>query len=356
MRPTLRVSARNALERSADGAPPRPAAAPAASRWTGRRGAELAEAYTLAGLTVALIVFFALLPASSETFASGDNLKIVAADQAVLLIVSIAVLVPMVANTWDFSPGAVAGMAAVFAATTVGSSDSILLAILAALGVGMGIGALNGLLVTKARINSVIATLGMTIVIGGIVQWKTDGTTIVEGIPRGLTDFGSGSILGVPNLAWLAVLFAGVVYFLLAHTVYGRSLYAIGSNSAAARLVGLRNERLVFSTYMISGALGGAAGMVLLARTGVGNPEAGPGYILPAYAAVFLGSTSVHPGRWNVWGVVIAVVFLGVLNSGLTLAGANTYVNSLVNGLALIVGVGLANVLARRRGKSLEMS
>lgn len=320
------------------------------------RAAELAEAYALPGLTIALLIFFSLLPASSDTFATGGNLKIVAADQAVLLVISIAVMVPMVANTWDFSPGAAAGMAGVFAASAVGSSDSIPLAILVALGVGLAVGVVNGMLITRARINSVIATLGMTIVISGVVQWKTDGTSIVEGIPPGLTNFGSDAVLGVPNLAWLAILLAAAIYFLLNRTVYGRSLYAIGSNSAAARLVGLRNERLVFSTYMISGALAGVAGMLILARTGAGNPEAGPGYILPAYAAVFLGSTSIHPGRWNVWGVVIAVLFLGILNSGLTLAGANTYVNSLVNGLALIVGVGVANVLARRRGRALEMS
>ncbi len=323
-------------------------------RGTGRL-AELAEAYALAAITIVVLVFFAVLPASSSTFASAANLRIVAADQAVLLVISIAVLVPMVANTWDFSPGAVAGLCSIFAASTVSSSGSIVLAVLAALGVGLVVGAINGILITKFRINSVIATLGMTILIAGVVQWKTGGAPIIEGIPRGLVRFGADSFLGIPYLAWVGIAVALVVSFLLSRTIYGRTLYAIGSNSSAARLVGLRNERLVFSTYLLSGALSAVAGVLLLSRIGSGNPQAGPDYILPAYAAVFLGSSAISPGRWNVWGAVIAVLFLGVLNSGLTLAGANSYVNSLVNGTALIVGVGIANVLAQRRGRTLEM-
>lgn len=320
------------------------------------RLAELTEAYALAGLTVALLIFFSILSSSGATFATADNFRIVAADQSVLLIIALAVLVPIVCNAWDFTPGAVAGMAAVFGASVVSSSGSILLAVLAALGVGLAIGAINGVLITRFRINSVIATLAMTIVISGIVQWKTDGNTIVKGIPTSLTSFGSDSVIGVPYVAWVAILVALALSYLLTRTVYGRRLYAVGSNSSAARLVGLRNERLLFSTYLISGALSAVAGVLLLARTGSGNPQAGPGYILSAYAAVFLGASAVFPGRWNVWGVVIAVIFLGVLNSGLTLAGANTYVNSLVNGLALIAGVGVANVLARRRGRNIELS
>lgn len=343
--------------RGADAAPAGapPPTDPIAHRGPGRL-AEFVEAYALAALTGLLVVFFALLPASSGTFLTADNLKIVVADQSVILVVSLAVLFPMVANTWDFTPGAVAGLTSVFAASAVASSGSIPLAILVALAVGVAIGILNAIVIIKARITSVIATLGMTIVIEGIVQWKTSGKPIVNGIPTALTDFGAGSVLGLPKLAWTALVLCAVVYYLTARTVYGRRLYAIGSNSTAARLVGLRSERLIFTTYIASGLLAGAAGMLLLARTGVGNPSSGPSYILPAYAAIFLGSTAVSPGRWNVWGLVIAVLFLGVLNSGLTLAGANPYVNSLVNGLALIGGVAMANILARRRGKALEIS
>lgn len=333
----------------------KPAERPERSRRRRRRSlAEIGEAYALVALLGAIVVLFLLLPASAETFGTTANLRIVLADQSVLLVICLAILFPIVTNSWDFTPGASAGLAAIFAASTVASSGSIPLALAAALGVGLLIGIVNGLLVTKARIDSVIATLGMTIVIAGVVQWKTGGTALLEHIPHSLTKLNSQNLLGVPVLAWIALAIALVCYYVLRHTVYGRDLYAIGSNRPAARLVGIRTERLILTTYLISGLLGGVAGMLLLARTGAGNPSVGPGYLLPAYAAVYLGGTAITPGRWNVWGVVVAVVFLGVLNSGLTLAGAEPYVNNFANGIALFVGVGVANLLARRRGRTAE--
>lgn len=320
------------------------------------RAIELAEALALPALLLAIVVFFSLLPASSEAFASAANLRIVLADQAILLVICLAVLFPMVTNTWDFSPGASAGLCAIMAASVVHSSGSVLLALLAALGTGALIGAINGFLVTKMRVHSVIATLGMTIVIAGFVQWRTDGNALLAGIPKSVTSFGSDRFIGIPMLMWAALALSLVAFYILRRTVYGRDLHAIGSSLPAARLVGLRIERFVFSAYVIGGLLAACAGMMILARSGAGNPEVGPGYLLPAYAAVFLGATTITPGRWNVWGVVVAVLFLGALNSGLTLAGASSYVNSFANGIALFVGVGVANVLAHRRGRSPEMS
>lgn len=322
----------------------------------GTRLIELAEALALPALLLAVIAFFWLLPASGESFGTAANLRIILADQAVLLVICLAILFPMVTNAWDFSPGASAGLSAIVAASVVHSSGSVLLAMLAALGTGAAIGVANGLLVTRMRVNSVIATLGMTIIIAGFVQWKTNGNALMAGIPQSVTNFGSDTFLGIPMMMWVALALAGFAFYVLRRTIYGRDLHAIGSNLAAARLVGLRIERFVFTAYIIGGLLAGCAGMLILARTGAGNPEVGPGYLLPAYAAVFLGATTITPGRWNVWGVVVAVLFLGVLNSGLTLAGASSYVNSFANGLALFIGVGVANVLAYRRGRSPEMS
>ena len=322
----------------------------------GKAVTEIAEALALPLLLIGLVVFFLALPASSASFGTTANLKIILADQAVLLVICLAILFPMVTNAWDFTPGASAGLAAIMAASVVDTSGSVFLAGLAALGTGCAIGAINGLLVTRARVNSVIATLGMTIIIAGFVQWRTKGNALLSGIPQSVTDFGADTFLGIPKLMWVGLVLAGVSFYVLRRTIFGRDLYAIGSNLAAARLVGLRIERFVFTTYIIGGLLAGAAGMLLLARTGSGNPEVGPGYLLPAYAAVFLGATTITPGRWNVWGILVAVLFLGALNSGLTLSGASSYVNSFANGLALFVGVGVANALAHRRGRSPEMS
>lgn len=334
-----------------------PAAAPA-GRGPGRgaRGLELGERFALVGLAALLIAVFSLLPASSEIFPTTANLQIVLADQAVLLAVSLAILVPIVTNVWDFSPGATAGLAAVLAASAASSSGSIAVGVGAALLAGLAIGVVNGFLVTVAKINSVIATFGMTIVISGLVQWKTGGNSIVRDIPAGLTAFGTSNVLGVPKIALAALAFAGLAYYVLRWTPYGRYLFAIGSSRPAARLVGLRVEALTFSTFVVAGLLAGVAGALLLARTGAGNPLVGPGYTIPAYAAVFLGAVAIQPGRWNVPGVVVAIFFLGALNSGLTLSGVDPFVNDLANGAALLAGVGVANLLARQRGRTLTTS
>lgn len=320
------------------------------------RLAELAEAGALPLLLLAMVAFFLVLPASSAPFGNAANLRIILADGAILLVVCLAILFPMVTNTWDFSPGASAGLCAIIAASVVDSSGSVTVALLAALATGIVIGAINGVLVTRLRVHSVIATLGMTIIIAGFVQWRTDGNALLRGIPQSVTNFGSDSFLGIPLLMWVGLLLACVSFYILRRTIFGRDLHAIGSNLSAARLMGLRIERFVFVAYVIGGLLAACAGMLILARTGAGNPEVGPGYLLPAYAAVFLGATTITPGRWNVWGILVAVLFLGALNSGLTLAGASSYVNSFANGLALFVGVGVASVLAHRRGRSPEMS
>jgi ribose transport system permease protein len=321
-----------------------------------RRLLEVCEAHALTGLTVVLIVVFALLPATQETFPTTGNLQVTVGAQAVLLAISLAVLLPLIANVWDFSPGATAGLASVLGASYGASSGSVTVAVLVAAGTGLAIGLVNGVLVTVAKINSVIATFGMTILIAGIVQWKSDGNSIVEGIPQGLLDFGAANFLGLPAVAWLAFALAAAIFYLLRHTPYGRYLYAVGSSRPAATLVGIRVDLVTLSAFVIGGLMAGLAGALQLARSGAGNPTIGPGFTLPAFAAVFLGAIAITPGRWNVWGMVIAIVFLGALNSGLNLAGVDPYINNFANGFALLTGVGVANLIARRRGRALTTS
>jgi ribose transport system permease protein len=142
---------------------------------------------------------------------------------------------------------------------------------------------------------------------------------------------------------------AALVYYLLEHTPYGRYLYALGSNRSAARLTGIRIKMVVGTTFVIAGALCGAAGVLQVARAGGANPRLAEAILLPALAAAFLSAAAIRPGRYNVGGVLVSVYFLAVLNNGLNLAGAPEYVSNFVNGGALIVGVGVAARLGGRR-------
>jgi ribose transport system permease protein len=135
----------------------------------------------------------------------------------------------------------------------------------------------------------------------------------------------------------------------MSYTPFGRYLYAIGVNRTAARLVGLRTRLNLATAFVIAGALAGVAGILAVARAGGADPQLGDQLLLPAFAAAFLSAASIKPGRYNVGGLLVAVYFLAVLNNGLNLAGVEPYVNLYVNGGALIIGVGLAAHLGRKR-------
>lgn len=315
------------------------------------------EAYAMPLLAVLVIIFFSTWSKTGSIYASSANLQIVLGGQAVLAIVALAALVPLVCNQWDLSVGASAGLSAVFVASALSSGWPIAMGL--ALGVGLGafVGVCNALLVTKVRTNAVITTLGTSAIVAGVINQKTGGVALVSEIPNSVVDFGSGkAVLGIPNTALVLLVVAIGVYYVLAHTAFGRYLYALGSNPEAARLTGLRTDLLLGSTFIISGTLAGAAGALQVAYAAGADPRVGEGFTLPALAAAFLSAAAIKPGRYNVGGVLVAIFFLAALNSGLSLAGAPPYVSQYVNGAALIVGVGMAVSMGRRRAGSVTVT
>lgn len=316
-----------------------------------RRVAEFAEAYALVGLLLVVAAFFSLWSRTSDTFLTTANLQTTIGNQSVVAVVALGALVPLIANEWDLSVGAIAGMVAVFVATFLSSGMAIPLAFAFGIGIGVIVGCVTATIVTRFRVNAVITTLGISTVIEGVVTQKTHGLAVVSKIPQVVTDFGSLNWFGIPRTAYALAVVAFAVYYLLAHTPYGRYLYAMGSNPGAARLVGLRTKVLLGSTFLIAAGLAAAGGIMQVARAGGADPRVGPSLTLPALAAAFLSAASIKPGRYNVGGTLVAIFFLATLNSGLALAGAQPYITSYVNGTALIIGVGLASFLGRKRSR-----
>lgn len=307
------------------------------------------EAYAFLGLLIAAAIFFSVWPETSETFPSAANLRTLVGANSVIAIVALAALVPLVTNEFDLSVGAVAGLSSVFVAAALAGGTPIALAVALGVGLGIGVGAVNALLITRVGVNAVIATLGISIILAGVVNQKTGGLSVTGDIPLGFSEFGSSNWLGIPKPAYVLALLALAVYYLLGHTPYGRYLYAFGSNREAARLVGIPTRLTLGLTFVISGALAGAAGVLQVTRAGSADPKVGETFTLPALAAAFLSAAAMQPGRYNVAGTLVAIFFLAVLNSGLNLAGSPEYVSNYVNGAALIVGVGLAVRLGRRQ-------
>jgi ribose transport system permease protein len=316
-----------------------------------RSAAHTAERYALVLLVAAVTVFFSLLPASTDTFATAANLRILVANQAVTLLLAIAVMLPLVAGHFDFSVAAVAASSSVVCAGLMQNDKvSLSVAILAAFGVGLAVGLVNGIAVAYLQVNAFVSTLAVATLLGGFIQWYTSGQAISNNIAASLVEFGSGTWHGVPRPIVVVALVALGIWYVLSHTPFGRSLYAIGENPRAARLVGIDTRAYTLIAFVGAGLVAALAGVILTARTAGATADGGTAMLFPALAAVFLGATAIRPGRFNVWGTVFGVALVAVSVSGLTLAGAEDWVEPVFNGGALAVAVGLSSYLRRRTG------
>lgn len=219
-----------------------------------RRPLEYVEAGALLGLLVLVGLFFSVFPETSETFLTSANLQVLIAGQAVVAVVALAILIPLTANEWDLSVGATAGLAAVMSASAM-SGSGLLVGILVGVGVGVLVGAVNAIIVTRFNVNAVIGTLGMATIVGGVINQKTSGLPVVSDIPVTLTDLGSGTWLGIPRIGVVVLLVALATHYMLEYTPFGRFLYALGANRAAARLVGLRTRLILGASFAIAGGL-----------------------------------------------------------------------------------------------------
>lgn len=320
---------------------------------TARHVSRILERYALVLFTAAIVVFFSLDSATSSTFPTARNMRNVVGDESVLIIVTLAVLFPLICGEFDFSVGATT-TASQIAVASAAAEHHLGLPAAVAIGVGTGVvvGAVNTVLVTKVGVSGIISTLGVGTLLGGLVTLYTHGAAIVGGIPPALTDFGANTELGIPTITICTLLVAAAVFYVLTYTPQGRYLYAVGSNRQAAGLVGLRVTRLVGASFLVSGALSGIAGVLLVARNGVGDPQVGGTTLtLKALSAAFLGATTIRPGRFNVLGAAVAVFFIAFSVSGLSLAGAQGWVSDVFNGAALVVAVAVSSYFARRRGR-----
>jgi ribose transport system permease protein len=207
------------------------------------------------------------------------------------------------------------------------------------------VGVVNGTLVIKARVDPFIATIGVSSVLLGLSEVIANGTTISQNIPSAFTDLGRTFVAKVPlTLAYVTIV-ALVLWYLLEQTPYGRRVYATGAARDAARLAGVKTDRIIFLSFLASAVLASLAGVVYGARIGAGPPNVGANYLLPAFAAAFLGSTMIRPGRFNVPGLIVAMFIVAIGINGLQLYGIPFWITDLYQGTVLIVAV----VVARAR-------
>jgi ribose transport system permease protein len=299
------------------------------------------QKYGLVFVFAVVFAFFALDPRTGATFRSSVDLDSVLADQSVAGLVALAMVLPLTGHYFDLSVAANVGVVNITMAALIAKYGwPIWLGLTAGLLVGVLIGAITGFIVAVLRLNAFIATFGMYVLLLGVSEWYT-GDGQIANLPLSLGNWGSAKWLGVPRPFWVLLLVALILWFVLSHTPYGRYLESIGSNEKAAKLVGINTNRTILLSFVGAGAIAGIAGDLLTAQLGGADATDGSSYLFPAFAVVFLGATVIRPGRYNVWGTVIAACFVGFAVSGIILLGASTYASDVFDGAALIVAVAL---------------
>jgi ribose transport system permease protein len=302
----------------------------------------LARYGLLGALFVAIVVFCIARP---DSFATIDNLKSVLTQSSLPLIIAAGLTIVLVMEDFDLSFGSMIGLgSAVAVALMVKSGVSWPIALLAALAAGLIVGAVNGFIIAYLGGSSFIITLAMGTILSGLEFAITGQSTLYEGISHSYSAIAQNTILGFSNEIWIAAAIALLVWMLLDFTELGRYMYAIGGNPEAARLAGIRTKALRLSGFMLVGLAAAICGVLLSSQTQSFNPNSGAQYLLPAFAAVFLGSAVFRPGQFNLPGTVVGVLFLGVIQTGLTMLSLQTYMINLVQGAILIAAVMMSRI------------
>ena len=307
--------------------------------WLSRKSADY-------GVVIALLVmilgFSVALP---NTFPTLVDAQQILGSQAIPGILALAVIIPLAAGVFDLSVGATLGFASVFSAHYAGSVPILLLFVLT-ICLGVVIGSINAGLVWVG-VNPFIATLGVATILSGGNEILTQDVDIYQGIGPSFTSIAQNHVLGLELPVYYFLALAVIMYYLIEWTPYGRYLRATGLGREAARLTGVRTQLWLGSSFVAAGAIAALAGFLETAYVASASPSIGPDFLLPAYAAAFLGTTTIVRGFFNVWGTVVGVFLLAVGTTGLVLGGAPFWIEPVFNGAALIVAVTLAVLGAR---------
>lgn len=305
------------------------------------------------GPFIALAIACAVFSVTTERFFSGANLSLILQQVMVVGVIAIGQTLIILTAGIDLSCGMVMALGSIV--MTKLAADLGLpapLAILCGIGATAAFGLLNGLLVTRIKLPPFIVTLGTFNIAFAVTQLYSGAQTVTE-VPEMMTWLGNTFALGGTNVAYGTVLMIGLylgVWFWLRETAAGRHVYAVGNNPEATRLVGIPTERVILGVYVLAGVFYGIASLLAVARTGVGDPNAGQTENLDAITAVVLGGTSLFGGRGVIIGTLIGAVVVGVLRNGLTLMGVSSVYQVLITGILVIVAVAV-DQLSRKGGR-----
>ena len=310
----------------------------------------LARFGTLASLALLLIVFSL---ARSDVFPTVDNLLNIMNQVSILGTMAFGLTVCLVMGLFDLSIAAMAtlgGYVATFLLVQYPDTIGVPEAVLISLAVAAVIGVFNGLIVSYLGISAFIATLATGSIITGAMLGISNSKTIITGIPDEFLIIGQGALFGISNPIVIMLAIGVILWLLLEHTQLGRHLYAIGGSAEASRLSGIAVKRYAPIALAICAVCAALGGLMAASVLGAGRPQGvGDTYLLNAFAAVFIGASSLRPGKFHIVGTFIGVMLIGIINNGLSVMGVPTYWQYIVQGVLLIIALFSAGLLTMRR-------
>jgi ribose transport system permease protein len=310
---------------------------------------DIAQRYALLIVWGLMCLFFSVLPSTSSTFPTTGNFSTIFGSQAIIVVLTLGLLIPLTTGDYDLSVAYNLTLASmVLAVLNVNHHWSIGWSIVAALGASVAVGFVNGAFVIIFGIDPFIVTLGTGTFVYGIVLWISASNTI-SGVSTELVNpVIVDRFLGIPLEFYYGLALCVIIWYVFEFTPLGRKLLIVGRGRNVARLSGLRVSRIRWGALVTSGLISGIAGVLYAGTTGAADPSSGSQLLLPAFAAAFLGATTIMPGRFNPWGSLIAVYFLVTGITGLQLMGVESFVQQLFYGGALVLAVALSQIARRR--------
>lgn len=310
----------------------------------------LTQAGTRYGLLILCVLLIVLFSLATPSFASLLTLQAILASKSKVALLALAATIPMIVGKIDLNVGFGIVLWHILAISLqVSYGFSWPEAVLIVLVLSAIYGLFNGVLVAVADIDAFVATLGTGTTLYAVALWHSGGRQIVGDLPDAFMMLHHTEIAGIPIGGFYVLALAIIMWLITEHTPLGRCMYAVGGNPAAANLNGIPVTRYVIGSFIASSTITGFTGVLVAAEQGVGQASVGMDYMLPALVGAFLGSTTIRPGRVNVWGTVIGVSILAIGIAGIQQFGGAFWVEPLFNGTTLLLSITLAGYAQRRR-------
>lgn len=306
--------------------------------------------FTKYGTVLAFLVLFAAFALGVQGFADPSNLMNILTQIALLLIIAEGFTMVLIVGELDLSFANLASLSSVLVAGLIIRGMNPVLAVLICLVGGILFGLLNGLLVTKIGISSLITTLATGIVANGLTYMYTKGVSFYGNLPQGFLSLGRGLIGPVPILVIIMFIVLAVSHIFVKNTVAGSSLQATGGNASAARLAGINTQFYKILGLVLCSFAAALTGVLLTSRLGAANPEGAGGFLMEGFAIVLLGQTAFTVGRANPLGTFVGALIIGTLNNGLTLLGAEYFMQDIVKGLIILLAVVISSIQTKNLG------